>query len=681
MIFVNPLVLIGLIAAGLPLLVHLFNFRRPKKLDYSSLALLQSLQRSTMQRVRIRNWLLLILRTLALCALIFVFARPTLVGTSGAQFLGRANVSMVLVLDASLSMMQRDAEGTRFAQAKAVAQSIIESTDPGDEIFIMSENAQYLESTNILNVLEDLNLTYATRTTASTIRQAADLLAQKATHLGKVVYYLGDLQQTTLIDSVQAPIEGEVRTILVPVGGIETRPNVGITDVLVTSRIIETDRPVTVEATVINYGDTAIDDYAVSLYLDDRRVAQTSVALAPSVPVRILLRGIPETRGWVAGYVMTEDDGFEEDNQRYFSFNVPERRDILVAHGIAAQTIHVELALSLGNEASGLRTTKIPQRELAATPFSQYSAIFLVGPDELSSGEVAKLDQYVQNGGGLQIFPGADLAPVNTLLSAFGAGRVSIQESETSIRSADFEHPLFEGVFTASERTQRLEDVRVYRAARYVPGVGAEQTLITLSGEAPLLQEIQHDRGRILFLAVAPEATWSDLPVRGLFVPLMYRAAQYLSAGGSMQGEQFLVGQKSIIRIPATQGQITLEMPDGTKQIPTGHQVFGANLIDFESNSPGVAKVLVDNLPVRLVTTSLDPDESRLAYADPEEAADRLAEALDASVEILEADSHAEIPAAMRQARTGLELWRHFLVLGLLFLAAEMLLAAHWRTR
>jgi len=678
MIFVNPLVLIGLVAAALPLLVHLFNFRRPKKLDYSSLALLQSLQRTTMQRIRIRNWLLLVLRTLALCALVLVFARPTLIGTSGVPFLGRANVSAVLAPDASLSMMQRDADGTRFAQAKAAVQSIVESMDSRDEVFIMRQNASNLES---VNILEDLNPGYGTRSAASIIRQAATLVTREATHFNKMVYYLGDLQETTLTDSVQTPLEQDVRVMLIPVGTAETRPNAGIADVRVMSRIIDPGVPVAIEATIVNYGNAPIEDYAVSLYLEDRRVAQTSIRLAPGVPVRTLLRGVPETRGWIAGYVMIEDDGFIEDNQRYFSFNVPERQDILMVHGDAAETMHLDLALSLRDESSGLRITKISQNELAAASFSQYAAIFLVGPDELSSGEVAKLDRYVQNGGGLLIFPGIDLNPVNTLLATYGAGRVTIHESETSIESADFEHPLFEGVFTASERADRLESVRVYRAARYEPGAGAEQTLITLWGDMPLLQDIPHDQGRILFLSVAPVTSWSDLPVRGLFVPLMYRAAQYLSAAGSVQGEQLLTGHKANFRIPATQGQITLEMPDNTKQIPVQRQVFGANLIEFESDSPGIIRILVDGFPVRLVTAGLNPDESRLSYVNPTEARDQLTETLGVPVQVLQVDSREEVPAAISEARTGLELWRYFLVLGLILLAAEMLLAARWQTR
>ncbi len=674
MFFVNPLVLLGLIAAALPLLVHLFNFRRPKRLEYSSLALLQSIQQMAVQRVRIRNWLLLLLRTLALSALVFVFARPTLVGFSNTKFLGQSSISMVLILDASLSMIQRDSEGTRLDQAKAVAQSIMRSTSKGDEIFVMQSDAQQFQA---LDHLMQMQPSYVTRSAAASIRKAAELLSQEATHPNRVIYYLGDLQESTLRDSLQASMERDVRVVLIPIGETEVMPNVGIADVQVASRIVDPGTPVEIEAVVVNHGTSTIEDHAVSLYLNDKRVAQTSITLIPEVPVRVLLRGAAETRGWIAGYVTTEDDGLAEDNQRHFTLNVPERREILIVHGRQAETKQVELSLSLQKESDGLQITKIPQRGLAAAPLSSYSAIFLIGPDELSSGEIGQIDQYVQDGGGLLIFPGLDPIPVNSLMEAFGAGQVSIQERETSIETADFEHSFFEGIFTEAEPTQRLEAVRVQRAAIYKTGVGTEQSLITLLGQAPLLQEIQYKNGHIFFLAVAPELSWSDLPVRGLFVPLMYRAAHYLSAGSSVQGEKTLVGEQTTIRVASVQGEITLKMPDGIEQIPAERQVFGASLVEFEADSPGIMQARVENQTVRLVSVDLDPKESRLSYAEPEEAATLLEEVLDAPVDLLDVDSQDD--TSMRQARMGIELWRHFLVLALLLLAAEMILASHWR--
>ncbi len=672
MIFVNPLILIGLVVAALPLLVHLFNFRRPQKLDYSSLALLQSLQHTTMQRLKLRNWLLLIVRTLALCALIFVFARPTMVGSSATQFLGQANVSIVIALDATLSMMQRDSQGSRFAQAKSVAQAIINSVDADDEVFMMRSHAPGL---NPVSALDDLNPVYETESASSTIRRAAELLSEQAIHLNRTIYYIGDLQQTTLSDSLS--VSEDVQVILVPVGSSETMPNVGIESTRVTSHIVDQGSPIEVEAVLVNYGQAARNNHAVSLYLNQTHVAQTSVSLPSNVPVQVFLRAEAPTRGWIEGSVVSEDDAFVDDNKRYFSVHIPEERTILLIHGQTAQTRHIELALSSGD--ATIQTVIAAQSDLAAAPLSQYSAVFVIGPDQLSSGELLKLQRYVQNGGGLFVFPGIDEAPVNTLLSALNAGRIETQASQTSIMFADFDHPLFEGVFEDSEQVQRLESVSVYRSVRYFSGRATEQTLITLLGGAPLLQEIQYDQGRVFFLSVAPEVSWSDLPVRGLFVPLMYRAAHYLSAAGPVQGEHFIVGQPSTIRIPSVERSITIALPDGSQYIPQQRQVFGARMVDIKSETLGIAKLYDGEDVMHFVSVGLDPAESRLSFFTPTEASEILSEVLGTQVGLLEVESQHQIGEAITVARVGIELWRHFLVLALLLLVAEMMLASRWK--
>ena len=62
MTFLNPLVLFGRAAAAIPLIIYLFNVRRPKKVDFSSLVLIKALEKRTIKRVRLKQWLLLALR-------------------------------------------------------------------------------------------------------------------------------------------------------------------------------------------------------------------------------------------------------------------------------------------------------------------------------------------------------------------------------------------------------------------------------------------------------------------------------------------------------------------------------------------------------------------------------------------------------------------------------------------
>ena len=128
MTFLNPLLLFGLVAAAIPLIIHLFNFRRPKRVDFSSLEFLKELQKTTMQRVRIKQWLLLLLRTLAIACLILAFARPTLTGGLAGTLGGRANSSIALVVDNSLSRTLRDAAGAYLEQARDLATGLVDQT-------------------------------------------------------------------------------------------------------------------------------------------------------------------------------------------------------------------------------------------------------------------------------------------------------------------------------------------------------------------------------------------------------------------------------------------------------------------------------------------------------------------------------------------------------------------------
>ena len=139
MTFLNPILLLGLAAAAIPLIIHLFNFRRPRRVAFSSLAFLHELKKSTMQRVRIKQWLLLALRTLALAALALAFARPTLEGALAGVFGNQGRSTMAVVLDHSTSMSLRDGSGAYLDQAKTIASELLNDFESGDELILVSQ--------------------------------------------------------------------------------------------------------------------------------------------------------------------------------------------------------------------------------------------------------------------------------------------------------------------------------------------------------------------------------------------------------------------------------------------------------------------------------------------------------------------------------------------------------------
>ncbi len=701
MTFLDPFVLLGLAAAAVPVLLHLFNLRRPKTVDFSSLAFLKALEKSTMQRVRIKQWLLLALRILAIACLVLAFARPTLTGNL-AGTVGQAETSWALVVDNSPSMTLRDGQGAYLDQAKARALGVVEAMEPSDEAFVLTTaaasggpSAALQNRATAREAIRDIEAQPGGQTLAPSIVRAAQRLTD-AQHLNKQVYVFSDLQQRTLVDSVAATVPGEVGVTLVPVGD-RVQTNVGVADVQVLSRIAEAGQPVQMEATLVNHGAEALDGYVASVYLQGERVAQATTALQPGQETTVAFTVTPQERGWLTGTVEIEDDAFPQDNVRHFTLHVPRERELLVVRGTGQETRYVDLALSpaLAQGRVAFRTETIDEDALAATSLGGYDAVVLVGPSTLSSGEISALERYVDAGGGVLLFPSSQARPddYNALFEQLGGGQfrgfsgeLGARRSIAAFDRVEVEHPLFEGVFDEAQSGQdtEVESPAIYYAMNYASQGGTAQTLIQLSNDFPFLQEVRHGSGVALIAAVAPDPQWSELPVRGLFIPLLYRSVYYLSAGEAVAGERLTVGQPGELRITGVPETATLRLvgPDGTERTPEQRTLFGATLLQTAASlrTPGIYEIRTEDALVRRVALNLDPRESDPATLAADSAAQALAPVLGTTPGVLQLDEGEapQVAQALQQQRAGTEIWNVFLLLALGFLVTEMLIARYW---
>src|SRR3972149_6434833 len=103
MTFLNPFILFGLAAAAIPILIHLLNKRKLRTIEFSTLSFLKELQKNTMRKITLRQWLLLLLRTLIIIFLVLAFSRPALKGNFGTIG-SHAKTTLVIVLDNTASM-------------------------------------------------------------------------------------------------------------------------------------------------------------------------------------------------------------------------------------------------------------------------------------------------------------------------------------------------------------------------------------------------------------------------------------------------------------------------------------------------------------------------------------------------------------------------------------------------
>jgi hypothetical protein len=721
MTFLNPFVLFGLIAAAIPIIIHLLNLRKLRTVEFSSLKFLKELQKTKMRRVRIRQWLLLLLRTLLVIAMVFAFSRPALRGSLAGIAGGHATTTMVILMDDSPSMTVRDARGVLFNQAKEAADRLIGLAKDGDHVFVLR-----LSDTHHGTAFAPLRSIAAARAALAPLSpadesvsfdealHAAARITRNSPNANEEVYLITDAQATQFrtdsssTDSTTSFAPG-AKLFLIHVGGGQ-QENAGVTSAEVTTQINTRNKPIQLRATVRNAGSTAMRGSMASVYLDGTRVVQQSLDISPTSSTTADLQFAAKRRGVLPGYVQIEDDALEADNRRYFVVRVPDHLNVLLAGGTTADTKLTSLALTLAGDttmADLLSVRRIAEPQLPSMDLNAYDVVVLCNVRIFSGPFAERLDRYVRAGGGLMLFPGSQsdlrsynealftrlgIPPVTPPASLPSGNARENQKSFLSFEKSDMAHPLFSGLFdqtAGQKRNSRIESPKVYAAIGTRAGRRGN-AIITLSDGNPFLTEYTVGSGRILLCSVEAGLTWSDFPTTGLFAPLLYRSIIYLAASNQTvppviagQPMEFAVRLKNygdrdvyLLRSPSGVDEKLAPkiLPSSSTALFTSTRTEEAGIYELRRSSSETPQAGTEhpNPPLQSVAVNIDPLESDLHTADK----DQLQQFWKASG--VQPDMATELEAtqtldkAIEQSRYGVELWKHFLALALVLALIEM---------
>jgi hypothetical protein len=286
--------------------------------------------------------------------------------------------------------------------------------------------------------------------------------------------------------------------------------------------------------------------------------------------------------------------------------------------------------------------------------------------------------------------PTADTDSYTALFEAWGGGQVrgisgtpGGDASVATLERAAFDHPLFNSMFDARDPATEpsLERPAIWAALNWQPR-GGGQTLIELSTGSPFLYEWPLGQGRALAAAVAPTLDWSELPTRGLFVPLLYRSIFYATAGASVEGPSVDTGTPDVRTVQglAPDAELTLHGPNETPiRVDATPRPGGAQIELPALSAPGVYTLRAQGEPVQRLAVNHAPKLTDLAPADADEAVAHYNELGIPAVQALSVEARPEsVAAALEQQQAGGALWNVFLMMTLACLIAEMAVSRLW---
>ena len=717
MTFLNPLVLFGLAAAAIPVILHLLNLRKLKTIEFSTLTFLKELQQTKIRRLKVRQLLLLLIRTLIVILIVLAFARPALRGRILGTIGSHAHSSVVFILDDSFSLTVSDEQGSRLKQLKEAALRFVDLLKDGDEVFLVKlsdlpratvEPAMH-DFEPVRTIIREMQLSMVRRTMEDALKVSARLLTQ-STNANKEVYILTDLQRTLFTrelrekEQAQTLFDEQVKFFVVPVSE-KLVPNTSIDSVDVVSKILEKNKPVKLYTSLRNFNTIPLRNEVVSVFLDKVRAAQTNVSVDAMGTASAEFTFTPKKSGDLNGYVEIENDAIEYDNRRYFHINIPSRLNITVVSGQnrPADFIITALRSSTGaGEESLIHIDEIAEAKLPLLDFKNVDVLICADVRSISRSDALRIKDFLTRGGGVVLYPGddLDLQNYNTELVRLleippfeTITRIPAGQAPLSFKGIDLDHPLFETMFETEARGRKskpgtIESPAITSALRRQTGRQG-RTLIGLSDGGTFLSEYRIGQGNLLVYSVAPNPAWSDFPIKGIFAPLTYRSVMYAGIGEEA-GTGYLTGDAPGITLKRTQAgsaQFKLVSPDSVEDLlqataPSGKDDHGGGRTFTVKPFliPGVYQLKAEKTSLMSLVVNVDKLESDTRIATGEELSGFWARMGIPESSIQSLEEQSAVQDAVLRSRFGVELWRYCAFFALMLALLEMMIARDSRS-
>lgn len=673
MTFLHPSFLWALTALAIPVIIHLFQLRRFKRIDFPNVRFLEQVTRQTRSRQKVRHWLVLLTRMLALACLVLAFAQPYLKGTGDEAVAGERTIS--IYLDDSWSMDGVNSQGRLLDQARAGAQDVVMAHAPGDRFQVLTNRFEgrqqlLLGRDEALSAAGQVEVGPFARKISQVMERQRAALAQSQTP-GKRSILFTDLQRVTT-DVEQWTEDSTIRTVIVPIEASSV-DNLAVDSVWFENPVRRLGQVEALHVRVRNHGAQDLRDVPLRLSIDGRQRAMATFVIGAGAQVDTVLSFTNDAVGFHSGEVAIEDRPITFDNVFHIGYSTAGNLHVLLVGGEDAASDRDISAVFRGDSAYAFTTQPHGQLDLAA--LARQDLVVLNALPSIPSGLAGTLKEFVENGGSLAVFPGhgVDAASYRAALGQFGAGFGVRDTARMKVERIDLQNPFYRDVFSSMPRNVDLPVVRERHAVAIPP---AAEALLRLQSGSAFLAAIPQGKGKLYVCAAPLGAEGGNFNRHALFVTSLLRMAELARPMGALY---HIIGEQVTIPLEGVelQGEAPPRLmgPDGSDIIPEiRHTVGGAALVLHDQDLvPGPYTIVKQDDTLAIVALNLPRTEGDLRAYTAQELKAELEQRGLSGITILQSTGR-EFAASLSSLDQGSKLWKWFILAALVFLLLEILL-------
>lgn len=703
-LFLNPALLAGAGLAVAPILLHLIMRQRPRHLEFPALRFIQKRHDVNRRRLRLRHWLLLLLRIAAIVLLAVALARPR-IESSGFLADREGPVAAAMIFDTRPHMDYKHDNQTRLQVAQDTAMEMLVHLPEESQVAVLDGSGNppvfQVDRWSARQRIERLTTSGVGQSLPETIEAAVRLL-KTSTH-SKEIYVFSDLAAGSWNASIAQNLEPEVKQLHASVYlfdvGVEQPQDYALGELRLSGQMLPGNTPLRISTEVFasgSGGEKTVEAWVLNRQGIPEKRSQESLAVpaAGSKPVEMVLGAMDV--GSHQGYLrILGEDGLAADNMRYFTTQVSSAWRVLVVapKPAADQAFYFTEALApvafRRNRQARFDCQVVNYERIAQQKLETYAAVFLLDPPPLPETAWEQIGTYVEAGGGLGIFLGDRAQPIKDFNSTTALellpGPLSLEarkpDGDLYLAVAESHHPALRK-FEPMRDSVPWEAFPVYRYWRLTSLTKGAQIVAAYSDGRPAIIERSFGKGRVITMTTPISEPlnaragdrWNLLPT-GLepwpFVMLSNELALYL-AGSAESQLNYLVGQTATVRLGDEQRYPTYQIvtpKDEFRQSPEAHQnAVLVTATDTAGNyqvkaggQEGVDLGFSVNLPIQATQMKRIGDE----------ALDKIF----GDLHVRPARTHEQIEHEVQTGRTGHELFPLVILVVAFALALEQLLA------
>ncbi len=674
----------ALFAIAIPIIIHLFNFRKFQKIYFSNIDLLKEVKLETQSKSKLKHLIILMIRILAIAVLVLAFCQPY-IPTNQAEMKGDSIISVYI--DNSHSMDSKGTNGYRLDLAKEQAEKIISNYGPTDLFQIITNDFEgrhqrLYNKSEAIQLIDEIEPSFQSRMISEVLLRQKDILANEEAN--KTVYLLSDFQKkSSNFDAVKK--DSSIQIICLPYYN-EGSENVYIDSIWFETPLRRSESEDVLFAKVVNAYDYPIE-FKLNLTINGENrafinfSADAKTSLNCKIPFTIKGDGIMHGELTVEDYpdaTVTFDDNF------YFSYFINKGINVLHLHNGTYETDSSGYFGVLFGKNDYFNFKNQSLKSFDFSTLGSYDFVLLSEISNISSGMQSELVNFVNNGGNVCVFPNdeIDLNSYNLLLQSISSITLSPKVNSINKVSALLtEHPIYQDIFDEIPSNIDLPIVNNYYPINASATSGSEK-LMTLQNGNPYMVYSKNQKGSLTVCASSLNLNSSNFAKHALFVPTLLRLAEF----SQYRGDYYhIVGKDNTIATKQTiNTSDKVEITNANESFSFLPEVKNnkneTNLILYNQiKSAGHYNLLVNGEAIQGFSFNYNRDESSQDFYNESELKNAIGNSeIGVSTEIFEnADSLNGIDVL--DIVKGKKYWWHLIIFALVLLGLEIIIFRLWK--